>query len=230
MVIVAHRGDPRHAPENTLASLVMAWRHGRRWMEMDIRGTRDGIPILFHDATLSRVAGRRGRVARQPWARLQSLDVGRWFHPRFAGERIATLADVLSAFRHRPVTFFLDLKVRGIEPRVHAAIRDAGMMSCCRIACNHASAIARFRALHPRLPLYRVTGYHERVTPRLIAHARRLNLTGLLVYQRWVTPAALARTRAAGLEIYAWTIRQHREEIRCRQLGVTGIMSERCPR
>lgn len=228
MELVGHRGDPRHAPENTLASLEMAWRHGRRAVECDVRATRDGVPILFHDATLDRVTSATGPVAARRWWTLQRVEAGAWFGPRFTGEPIASVADVLAAFRRRAITIFFDVKVTGIERRLHREIVRAGMISRCCLASSHRSALRVFGRLSPRLPVYRVTGHDQLITPRLIADAQRLGLQGFLAFRRHATPAAVARCRAAGLECYVWTVRRRAEEARLRRLGVTGIMTERC--
>ena len=230
MQSVGHRGDPRHAPENTLASLEMAWRHGRRAVEFDVRATRDGVPIMFHDAGFSRVTDGEGVVARRLWRDCQRLDAGGWFHARFAGERIASVGQVLMAFRRRPMTLFLELKVAGAERRLHRLIAEAGMAPRCRIASSHLAALAPFRTLSPRLPLYRVTGFTQPMTPRIIHHARRMGLRGVLAFKRWVTPGLVRRVRAEGLELYVWTVRTAAEERRYRAMGVTGVMTERCPR
>ncbi len=52
---VAHRGDPYRVRENTLASLRSALRRGADAVEIDVRLTRDGVPVLLHDATLERL-------------------------------------------------------------------------------------------------------------------------------------------------------------------------------
>ena len=230
MDLVGHRGDPRHAPENTLASLETAWRHGRRAVEFDVRASRDGVPILFHDATLDRVTSDAGPVANRAWERLQTLDVGSWFGRAFADERLVSLAQVLHAFRRRPITMFIELKVAGLERAVHRAIWEAGMVDRCRIASSHTAALVACRRLRPRLPLYRVTGYGQPITPRMVSWAGRVGLHGLLSFKRWVVPGLAARLRAANLELYVWTIRTAAEQARMRRLGVTGVMTEWCRR
>lgn len=215
MRLVGHRGDPRHAPENTLASLEMAWRHGRRAVECDVRASRDGVPVLCHDATLDRVTALRGLVARRSWAVLRG--------------HLPSVADALTAFRRRPMTVFLDVKVPGIERRLHRVIRASGVLRRCRVASAHARVLRLFRRLTPAVLLYRVTGYHQPLTPRVIAASRRLGVRGLVAYTRWVTPSAARRLAEASLELYVWTVRRREEARRFRRLGVTGIMTEQCP-
>jgi glycerophosphoryl diester phosphodiesterase len=93
--IIAHRGDSRRAPENTLASLRLAQERGARWVEVDVKLTKDGIPILMHDDTLDRTTNGKGAVADKTWAEIQKLDAGVPFDKSFKGERVPHLAEVL---------------------------------------------------------------------------------------------------------------------------------------
>jgi glycerophosphoryl diester phosphodiesterase len=90
--IVAHRGGGTLAPENTLAGLRLASRLGYQGVEVDIKLTRDDVPILMHDDGLERTSNGHGPVARRTFAQLAKLDAGAWLAPRFAGEPIPTLA------------------------------------------------------------------------------------------------------------------------------------------
>ena len=75
---LAHRGDWRVAPENTLAAFRAAMRvPGCDGVEFDVRISRDGVPVLLHDATLSRVQHRRERVDRLTAAELGETGIPR---------------------------------------------------------------------------------------------------------------------------------------------------------
>lgn len=93
--LLAHRGGGSSAPENTLAGLRTAARHGFGGVEFDAKLTSDGVAILMHDDTLERTTDGRGPIARADWPALQRLDAGSWYDPRFAGEPIPTLAAAL---------------------------------------------------------------------------------------------------------------------------------------
>ncbi len=214
---VGHRGDPRHAPENTLASFESAWRHGRRAVECDVRASREGVPIVFHDATLERMGAGRGPVANQPWRTLRAA-------------QIPSVAELLAVCRRHRLTVFLDIKTPRTAGRLPPLVRAAGMTRRCRGASHHVQALTILQRVAPHLPRYRVTGYDDAVTPRLIRQARQRQWTGLIAYKRWVTPAVVRRLTRAGLELYVWTVRTRDEEERFRRMGVTGVMTERCPR
>jgi glycerophosphoryl diester phosphodiesterase len=55
--VIGHRGAAAHAPENTLASFREAHRRGAPWVEIDVKLTRDGVPIVMHDDSLKRTTG-----------------------------------------------------------------------------------------------------------------------------------------------------------------------------
>ncbi|NLN18165.1 MAG: hypothetical protein GX162_02650, partial [Firmicutes bacterium] len=62
MQVIAHRGASSYAPENTFASFDLALKMGAEALETDIRATRDGVLVLFHDARVERTTDGRGAV------------------------------------------------------------------------------------------------------------------------------------------------------------------------
>jgi glycerophosphoryl diester phosphodiesterase len=94
--VIGHRGAAAHAPENTLASIRKARELGCRWVEVDAKLTRDGVPILMHDERLDRTTSGRGEVAATPLAEIRKLDAGGWKDRRFAGEPVPTLVEALA--------------------------------------------------------------------------------------------------------------------------------------
>ena len=68
--VIGHRGAMAYAPENTLASFREAKRRGARWVEIDVKLTADGVPILMHDASLKRTMGIDRLVTETPRAEL----------------------------------------------------------------------------------------------------------------------------------------------------------------
>jgi glycerophosphoryl diester phosphodiesterase len=117
-IIVAHRGHAAHWPENTLPALDAAVAAGARWVEVDVQLCADGVPVLLHDAHLTRVAGREGSIFDLSSAELGDISVGEpaRLGARFPEARAPTLAafaDWLAA--HPKVTAFVEFKVESIE-------------------------------------------------------------------------------------------------------------------
>lgn len=99
--IIAHRGASAIAPENTLAAFERAVALGADAVELDVKLSKDGVPIIIHDSTLDRTTDGKGNVSGFTLADLKSLDAGAKKSAQFAGERVPTLAEVFEAVAHK---------------------------------------------------------------------------------------------------------------------------------
>ena len=111
--LVAHRGNAREFPENTLPAFASALDFGLRFLELDVHISADGIPIVIHDHDLIRTTGRPGSVFDLRARELALIDACEptRFGERFRGTRIPLLSDVLALLQGRPeVTLFVEIK------------------------------------------------------------------------------------------------------------------------
>lgn len=115
--LIAHRGLSARAPENSLAAVRAAHAAGIDWVELDVQLLGDGTPVIWHDRDVARCSDGRGRLAALDLAAARRLDVGHWFAPAFAGERMATLDTMLALLAELGMGVNLELKVnRGHDP------------------------------------------------------------------------------------------------------------------
>lgn len=117
-VLVAHRGASAYAPEHTLAAYRLALEQGADFVEQDLAVTKDGVLICLHDASLERTTDVEEKFptrftemtwegkTRRVWlandftlAEIKTLDAGRWFAPRFAGERVPTFDEAVAVVK-----------------------------------------------------------------------------------------------------------------------------------
>lgn len=108
--VIAHRGAPLLAPENTLHSFMSARKSGALWIEADVKLSADGIPMLMHDDTLERTTNGQGKVADMSWADMQTLDAGSWFSPEFSGAKVTSLTELLAFSCAAGMRLVLELK------------------------------------------------------------------------------------------------------------------------
>lgn len=108
--VLAHRGAGVLAPENTLVAIRTGIARGFRAVEFDAMLPADDTPILMHDPTLARTAGRTGAVTDFKAAQLAQFDVGRWHSPAFAGEPVPTLEQTLALCRREGVWANVEIK------------------------------------------------------------------------------------------------------------------------
>jgi glycerophosphoryl diester phosphodiesterase len=110
--VVAHWGLLRNAPENTLASF-RACLELRVGFEFDVQRTKDGHLVCIHDDTVDQTTDGSGAVAELTLAEIRQLDAGCWFDPKFAGEKMPTVKEVLklvAAYRQKGLLIAADLK------------------------------------------------------------------------------------------------------------------------
>jgi glycerophosphoryl diester phosphodiesterase len=130
-VIFAHRGDSAHAPENTLAAFRLAEAKGADAIELDAKLSADGQVVVFHDERLERTTDGAGRVRDRPALELRTLDAGGHFSPRFRGERIPLLTEVLEHLGNRLLI--------NIELRNYWTPRDGLVRAVCGVVRQHAA-------------------------------------------------------------------------------------------
>lgn len=119
-LIVAHRGLLLHAPENTLSNF-RACLELCVGFEFDVETTKDGQLVCIHDGTVDRTTNGTGKVADLTLEEIRSLDAGSWFDPRFAGEKVPMIDEVLklvAEYQQHDVLIAVDLKAEGVEQDV----------------------------------------------------------------------------------------------------------------
>lgn len=129
-LIVGHRGLLLHAPENTLTNF-RACLELRLGFEFDVQRTKDGALVCIHDATVDRTTNGTAKVADLTLAQLRELDAGSWFDPKFAGEKVPTVDEVLvliSEYKQHEVLIAVDLKAENVEEEVVRLAEKHGVL------------------------------------------------------------------------------------------------------
>lgn len=108
--VIGHRGAKAYAPENTLESIATAASLGVEWVELDVKLTRDNMPIIFHDEELDRTTNGSGLVAQTDYADIANLEAGSWFGDSFAGIKIPTLEEAIDVILKHNLGLNLEIK------------------------------------------------------------------------------------------------------------------------
>ncbi len=108
--VIGHRGAAAYAPENTIEGIHTAADIGVKWVELDVKLTKDDVPILFHDDDLERTTNGHGLVAEITYEELKQLEAGSWFSDSFAGIKIPTLEEAIDALIERDLGLNLEIK------------------------------------------------------------------------------------------------------------------------
>ena len=216
---LAHRGDWRAAPENSLAAMRAALAvHGCDGLELDVRGSSDGVPVLLHDPTLGRVQGIEAEVS--------SLTA-----EELAGHGIPTLAEVFAAVGREA---FVDVELKGTPVPAVLDLLDAargragvgdGDATLYRVAVSSFEAVT-LAWLGLRRPGWQRWLIVRDMEPATLATAVELECEGVSVLWRSIHPSGLRRAREAGLKVVAWTVTRRDTRERLTRLGVDAICVE----
>ncbi|MFI6905145.1 glycerophosphodiester phosphodiesterase [Nonomuraea sp. NPDC050394] len=228
-LIVAHRGAPKVAPENTLAAFRAAGTAGADLYELDVHQTQDGHLVVIHDASLARTTDvEQVFPDRAPWRvrdftleEIGRLDAGTWFDQKFAGERVPTLRAVLEAMRGGP-GLLLEVKHPADAPDV--AERLAGLMALAPpltiVQSFDWQFIKKFQARGERAVLSRSPAAAELTD--IAEYAEYVS-----VKHRAMTPAYVRRAHRLGLKVLAFTVNRRPAMRRAVAAGVDGLITNR---
>lgn len=216
--VFAHRGASGHEPENTLRSFRRALELGAKWIELDVRVV-EGVPLVFHDRTLNRCAGKSGVFERQRLDFLRSLDVGQ-------GEKIPTLAEVVELARDR-ARLQVELKGPNCAPAaaqlLGRAISAGASPDSFLVSSFDSEQTALFRRLLPQVPVGCLAyGYPRRpveLASSLGAVSFHLNLDA-------VTPARVAELQSVGLKVFSYTVNTESDLKFATEAGVDGVFTD----
>lgn len=234
VAVIAHRGASAYCPENTLPSFEAAVELGADMVELDVRLSRDGEVIVFHDATLERCTNGRGRTADHSLKELKRLDAGSWFDRRFAGTRIPTLEEVLALCRGS-IGVNIEIKKEaaadgvdgGIEERCLEIVNRGCRAERVMFSSFEPQVLRRLRQASRDIPvavLYDKTmygsGMPSEITARYKADAFNCDRSEL-------DGAWLADLHGHGIPVHVYTVDDEKEMNRFIRAGVDGIFTNR---
>ena len=108
--LIGHRGVKNLSPENTLNSIRLANKLGLEWVEIDVKISKDSIPILFHDDSLNRTTNGDGLPIDFNYRDLKKLDAGSFFYNYPTDIYIPTLNEVLNFIQKNNMGINIELK------------------------------------------------------------------------------------------------------------------------
>ncbi|WGF86384.1 glycerophosphodiester phosphodiesterase family protein [Marinivivus vitaminiproducens] len=205
--VIGHRGAAALAPENTLDAIEAAHRAGARWVEFDVKLTGDGVPILFHDAVLTRTTGAKGKVARTSWAAIRGLDAGRAFG---RPARVPAFAEAIDLLGTLGLGANVEIKpCPGREAETTAAAlatiaeRWPDHLPPPLVSSFARPCLAAARERAPHLPRGLLA---ERLPLRWRALMLAYGCATLHLSQRHLDTARVARLRATGVPLLVYTV------------------------
>lgn len=211
-LVFAHRGASAQAPENTMAAFELARRLGAHGIELDVRLCGSGEILVCHDADLVRTGAVGLLLAETPWSDLSTVDVGSWFAPDFASERIPRLSEVFETFGE---SLYYDIEVKHYgrergptEAALVQLIRQHNLAHRAVVSSFDPMILARMRKLAPEIPRSVIYSNNESVPRYLRGGQARLMSGSAMIKPSFglVNRNLMRANRLRGGYVLPWTV------------------------
>ncbi len=221
--ITAHRGSSMKAPENTIPAIEQAILDGADYVEIDVRQTKDGVPVLLHDRDLRRIAGIPQPIWEMTLEEVRQIDAGGWFDPEYSEVGIPTLQEAIDTLRGR-AKLYLEIKSHPRTPNLTASvvemIRRKEMVEDTILAALEQEVLAEAKRLEPDLRTSLIIH-----TPLGTPDFRLLD--ALALRAAITDEASVRQARRDEYELHVWTVNDRREMSRFIDMGVDNIITDR---
>ena len=199
--VTAHRGSSAAAPENTWAAIKLAMEEKSDYCEIDVLEAKDGAVVLIHDINLRRLAGVNQNVFDLTGDELTKLDVGRWFDPKFEGELMPLLEDVILHVKGK-MKLNIEIKVHGRERDIPETVVDLihkhDFIDECVVTSLDMGILRRVRAKDPKIKI-------GAIVTASIGNVHALDVDFYSVERAQATVSFIRRSHARGREVHVWT-------------------------
>ncbi|WHX24626.1 glycerophosphodiester phosphodiesterase [Virgibacillus halodenitrificans] len=221
--IASHRGDLKHAPENSMSSIRSAIRKGVDAVEVDVAMTKDGVIVLSHDLDLKRVAGVSDKISNLTYEEIKQIDIGRLYGEEFIGERIPTLDEVLKVMQENDTKLIIDLKSaepgRGFAEKIVKLVEK-----------NESDHLAYVQSFNYEL-LQDIRKRNETIKIGQILFLSAGNLSKLdvdfyTIRESMLTERFIERAKKQNREVWVWTVNIKRNMKEVLKYDIDGIITD----
>ncbi|MDN0032653.1 glycerophosphodiester phosphodiesterase family protein [Oscillibacter valericigenes] len=221
--IVAHRGGAAFAPENTMAAVENAIAMGIDMVEIDVQQLKDGTLVLLHDSDFNRTTGNGKKVWEVGYDQVQTYDAGSCFSPKFAGEPVPRLDDILRRAKGN-IQVMIELKQTGHEKhlaeQVVELIEKNEMLDQCSIGSLNLDILKEVKAVNPKIE----TVY---ITPLIFSGQYDMDFVDAFsVETTAITREMVATMQFQRKDVYGWTANSKETIQKNLECQVNGIVTD----
>lgn len=232
--IIAHRGASAYYPENTMAAFKAAVEMNAEMIELDVLISKDGIPVVLHDAQLKARTDGRGMVSDYTLRELKKLDAGSWFDERFSDQQIPTLNEVLE-FATGKIAVNIEIKTEAVTDQLEGGVVEKSlklvkkhdMEDYVLFSSFNYQAIKHVKKLDPEMPAALL--YNRSQSRRKLPHelVEEYNADAFNCSYRQLTRKRLASLRDHDIPSFIYTIDLKHRMRRLIAAGVNGIFTNK---
>ncbi len=221
--VIAHRGAAGARPENTMAAFALAIEQAADWVELDVQESAEGEVIVLHDSDLMKLAGDPLKAWDATGEALAGVDIGSWYAPEFADERVPLLSEVLEMARDSGSGVLIELKYYGhdvaLEQRVADVVEAAGMVDQVQLMSLKYEAVQKMKALRPDWTV-------GLLASAAVGRPWELEADFLAMNKDLVSHRLVQSTQQAGKRVHVWTVNDPLAMSEMLSLGVNGLITD----
>jgi glycerophosphoryl diester phosphodiesterase len=234
--IVAHRGVPLEAPENTIESFTLATKLGADAIELDVRLTADQIPIIFHYFYLQEITNFHGPIFNFTYEELQKVNINSKLMKRHIRYKIPTLERVLKIFGNK---IGLEIEIKGPEPESVEII--ATKVNKYKSQCKNLEVtsyepylLRKFKNCCPDvrtdllIPLSEIWMKSDVIIYLAIQHARIAKTNTIHLHPTQLSQPVINKLRKKGYHIHAWDVNDENTLEKILELNIDRICTDNC--
>ncbi|UCH64812.1 MAG: hypothetical protein JSW63_09295 [Ignavibacterium sp.] len=233
LIFIAHRGESYEAPENTLASINLAWHKDDDAVEIDVRMTKDEKIVAIHDNTTLRTGKRLMNISSSNYNDLLKVDVGKYKGKKWEGEKIPLLDDVIATIPDGK-SLFVEIKSDDkIVPPLQKLIKRKNVNhNKIRFIGFNIDTISLIKNYFPEFESYWIV---EKISARrkfniedIILKCKSSKLDGLDMQEgKYLNEEFIQTVKKTGLKIYTWTVDDPVRALQLYSDGIDGITTNR---
>lgn len=200
LINYAHRGASEYTPENTLLAFYTGMYMGANGIETDVQMTKDGVLVLFHDDTITRLTGENGSVQDYTLEELKQFT----FEKDGRVDKIAVFEEFLQQFGWRDISFAIEIKQAGIESQIADMIRKYHIGHKVVVTSFMIECIREIRNYAPELRIGLLT---KVVTDDILEELKAMKAEQLCPRATDITPETVEKWHQDGFEVRAWGVK-----------------------
>jgi len=234
-IVIGHRGAKAYYPENTMSSFRGAVKRGAEMLELDVQLSKDGVPVVFHDAKINRTTnGNSEFLSKFTLGELKQFDAGSWFNKKFTGERIPTLEEVLKYSKNR-IALNIEIKTEAVTDKLHDGVeeesldlvKEYGMSRHVLFSSFDYRAVKHLKELDPQIPvaiLYNWEQSGELMPSQLV---EKYDADVFNCSRRELSKAWVEDLKSHHIPFFVYTINQKRYMKSVIKKGASGIFTNK---
>lgn len=222
VAVSAHRGGSEEAPENSISALKAAINDNADYVELDVRTTKDGEVVVFHDSTLKRITGSGKAIGDMTLSELQTVDIGSKYGDEFKGERIPTFDEFLKTAKGK-IKLNVELKTGGsyedLPSKTLEIIKKNGMEDQVVISSQDYDALQAIKQEEPLIPV----GY---ILTFGIGDFTKLNVDFISMEYGMLKKSLVYAFHGLDKEVHVWTVNDTEKAENAIKLGADNIITD----